>query len=98
MSYAKYKRNSELRAEIAFLADIPTDRYSASEQNRFTKAHLLDIARQLGDPPEDLTLAELYPWVCEAAGTDYNANAGNQWGLDRDRLKAIRLALLEVGP
>jgi len=87
----KYHQNWELRREIAYLAGVETERYRYDGQNRqrLRKAHLYKIAHELGNPPDELTLAELYPWICGNCGVEYNGNAGNQWGLGREQLKAI---------
>jgi len=93
----KYHQNWELRAGIAARAGVDTDRYSPGSGRGLTKAHLYAVAAHLGDPPDDLTLAELYEWVCDQCGVPYNGTAGNQWGLGRVQLKAIFRALDGAG-
>lgn len=91
----KYLRTSEIRAELCAAVGInPGDRFG-DPRAALRKAHVVEIARALGvetegdTPLEELTIAELYPMVCDAAGVDYNSTAGNQWGIGRPQLKAI---------
>jgi len=94
-----YHQNWELRREIAYLAGIESERYDydgLGERRSFCKDHLYEIARQVGNPPDDLTLAELYRWVCGKCGVEYNETAGNQWGLGRAQLKAIFRTMVTV--
>lgn len=92
----RYKRNAELRAEIAALAGVETDRYGPGSDRGLNKAHLLAVADRLGvesGENEEPTLARLYELVCEAVGETYEPTTGNQWGLQRKDLKAIHRAL-----
>ena len=96
-----YLRVDELRAEIAYEVGCDPTRYVGSDR-RLDKEALQRLARALecssgSEHIEQLPLRRLYPLVCESAGGRYNASAGNQWGINRDNLKAIHEAV-EAGP
>lgn len=91
-SELKYCQNWELRRTICFLSGIDAadcNRYSPENNRALSKPHLYVVAETLGEPPEELTLEELYRWVCDECGVEYNENAGNQWKLGRKQLKEI---------
>lgn len=95
----QYKRNNDLRREIVIAAGIEdVERYDGVSTG-LTRDHLLEIADALGveteRPLDELTLAELYPAVCDHVGCEYNANAGNQWKMGRSCLKAIHRAFIK---
>lgn len=93
----KYYRSNQIRDEICALVGVdPGDRFGVAETRGLRKRHLQAVARELGIEWEDsITLRELYNLVCDEVGAEYNANAGNQWGMDRDCLKAIHQSLME---
>lgn len=98
MSALKYRLANELREDICHTVGVdPGDRYRSQASKGLRKRHLLEIADALGiEADQDLTLRQLYTLICERAGAEYNENAGNQWALDRDCLKAIYRSLIDA--
>jgi hypothetical protein len=93
-------RNNEIRREIAYTVGHDPTRYQdvGSKHVCLTKAELLSIGEALRPADSDvavgqLELIELYPQICEWVGLEYEPNVGNQWGLDREQIKAIHRAI-----
>jgi hypothetical protein len=86
----RYKRNNEIRSEIADMAGIETDRYENAD-SRFTKSHLKKIAKSIQPnyTVEDMKLRELLVYVCVISDTEYQPTSGRQYGLRRENLKSI---------
>jgi hypothetical protein len=95
----KYKRNIELRREIAYTAGGDPTRYGEEDPRRgLVKADLQRIATQLQPADDDtdiaaLDLRGLYETICRFADAEYSPNAGNAWALNRAALKAIHRVL-----
>lgn len=94
----KYLSNGELREEIAYTVGGDPSRYGAGSGRGLLKDDVLRVAEALQpeDSPLDLesmTLRDLYVPVCEWAGGEYEPNAGNAWGINRENLKQIHQAL-----
>lgn len=92
----KYHLNCELRQRIAKAVDQPSDRYQPAVNYGLNHATVWRVADVLGVYVEDedreladLTLAELYELIGEPVGVEYRGNAGCQWGMRRELLKAI---------
>jgi len=86
----KYKRNNEIRSEIAEMSGIETSRYEDNSK-RFTKSHLRKIAETIEEnsTTSDMKLRELLVHVCVLSDTDYQPTSGRQYGLRRENLKSI---------
>lgn len=100
----RYLNRGQLREEIAYAAGVDPDRYGIGAAGvGFRKAHVRKIAVQL-QPDSDhtnidaLELRGLYYAVCEWADGEYQPNAGNAWGINRENLKAIHRALDAAPP
>jgi len=94
----QYLTNGELREEIAWAVGGDVCRYGAGTDRGLQKADMRRIATQLQpeDSPvtlRDCDLATLYELSCDWAGGEYDANAGNPWGLYRPSLKTIHRAV-----
>lgn len=94
----KFKKNGELRKEIAYTVGGDPSRYGADSDKGLTKGDVFRLAVQLQPEDSDLDLTELrlrdmYDAVCRWAGTEYQSSAGRSWGLRRDNLKAIHRAI-----
>lgn len=100
----KFLPTADLRREIVAAVGIDPDGRFGDPNTALRKRHLVAVARALGvtaeEPVAQLTLAELYPLICNAVGGTYQATAGNQWGINRPNLKRIHAAVTgsdEVG-
>ena len=93
----KYRRNSQLRAEIVYTVGGDASRYRGTQRGML-KADIVRIATILQPddstaPVKSLKLSELYECVCKWAGSEYEGTAGCQWRLTRENLKAIHEAV-----
>lgn len=94
----RYLTKGELREEIAYVVGADPTRYGAGSERCLQKADVLRLADRLQPVDSDIdvrkcTLGPLYSLVCRWAGGEYRPNAGRQWGLNRDNLKAIHRAV-----
>jgi len=94
----RYRSNQDLRREIAAAVGVSDlQRYGAG-QCGLRKRDLRAVARAMGDPPDDeMTVSELYRWLCGQVGLEYSGNAGRDWRLRREQLKAIHRAVADGG-
>lgn len=98
---AKFKRNRELRQEIALAVGIePRDRYVVHDRG-LRKRHLQAVARKLdvetNASVDELSIEELYKAICRVVGSKYQGTAGNQWRINRPNLKRLHRVLVEGG-
>jgi len=100
MSEPRYRRNADLRREIAYAVGSDPSRYETGRDRCLLKHEVVAVGTQVTDREavelHALSLAELYPLICEAVGEPYEGNAGNQWRLNRAALLAIHDALAGV--
>jgi hypothetical protein len=93
----RYRSNQDLRREIAAAVGVSdVQRYSGG-QCGLRKRDLYAVARALGDPPDEMTVSELYRWLCRQVGLEYSGNAGCDWRLRRAQLKTIHRAVADGG-
>jgi hypothetical protein len=94
MPKLKYRRNADLRLDIAGAVGI-VDRARYAHGKPYRKGDLYRIAREVGDPPDDMTLEELYRWLCDELDRDFAETGGCQWRLSRATLKALHRAVVD---
>lgn len=94
----KYLNNNELRAEIAYaVGQDPTRFDGGSDATALQKETVTRIAEQLQPEGGDLEvgameMSEIYRSVGEWIGVEHSGSKQN-WGLNRDHLKAIHEAI-----
>lgn len=94
----KYLNNNELRAEIAYaVGEDPTRFDGDSDATALQKETLARVAERLQPEDSDLEvgameMSELYRSVGEWVGVEHSGSQQN-WGLNRDHLKAIHEAI-----
>jgi hypothetical protein len=94
----RYRSNQDLRREIVAAVGVSDLQRYGADQCGLCKADLYAVARALGDPPDDeMTVSELYHWLCGQVGLEYGGNAGRDWRLRREQLKAIHRAVADGG-
>jgi hypothetical protein len=93
----RYRSNQDLRREIAAAVGVSDLQRYGADQCGLRKRDLYAVARALGDPPDEMTVAELYRWLCGQVGAKYGGNAGRDWRLRRAQLKAIHRAVADGG-
>jgi hypothetical protein len=102
MSEPRYRRNADLRREIAYAVGSDPSRYETGRDRCLLKHEVVAVGTQVTDRSQAalqrLSLAELYPLICQAVDEPYNGNAGNQWRLNRPALLAIHDALDATDP
>jgi len=102
MSEPRYRRNADLRREIAYAAGSDPSRYETGRDRCLLKHEVVAVGAQVTDRSQAalqrLSLAELYPLICQAVDEPYEGNAGNQWRLNRPALLAIHDALDATDP
>jgi hypothetical protein len=99
----RYHTNGELREEIAYTVGSDPTRYGAGSERGLRKKEVARLAERLRPDGEELDVSEcdlatLYDRVCEWAGGEYQPNAGNAWGINRDNLKHIHRAIDATEP
>jgi hypothetical protein len=92
-----YLRTPQIRQEIVYASGGDPTRYTDTDLC-LNKADLKRIAQQLQPDTDTTTISDagvryLLETVCEWAGAEYQSNAGNQWRICRDSLKAIHRAV-----